>query len=47
MITNDTRDIGAITAASYDPTLVVLSEWTNFTSSQYLEAEKASELDIL
>lgn len=34
-------------AAAKDPTLIVLSEWTNFTAGEYMKAQEESELDIL
>lgn len=41
------REVKALTAAAADPTLVVLSEWTNFTADQYMKAQRDSELDLL
>ncbi|KAL6854709.1 hypothetical protein ACO1O0_005834 [Amphichorda felina] len=39
-------EIRAIEAAANDPKLLVLSEWTNYTSWDYVEAQRQSELDI-
>lgn len=43
----DNGQVKALTAAAKDPTLVMLSEWTKFTSDEYMQALKDSELNIL
>ncbi|UNI24279.1 hypothetical protein JDV02_010038 [Purpureocillium takamizusanense] len=39
-------EIRAMRAAANDPTMLVLSEWTNYTSWDYMKAQEDSELDI-
>ena len=43
----DNKEQKALTDAAKDPTLVMLSEWTKFTSEEYMQAMKDSELNIL
>jgi len=47
LINSDRRQISSMAGAASDPTLVVLSEWTNYTSREYMKAEEDSQLDIL
>jgi hypothetical protein len=47
LISSDDNDIKEMTNAARDPTLVVASDWTNFTSWEFWDAEVASGYDIL
>ncbi len=47
MISKDKKDIAAFEAATADPTLVTLSDWTNVTSADYLQIQIDSGLNIL
>ena len=47
LISNDTADLAAMRKAADNPTLIVNSDWDNYTSWDYLQAEKDSNADIL
>ena len=46
LITNSSSDLAAIEKAAGDPQVVMLSDWTKFTSAEYLAVEKAANLDV-
>jgi hypothetical protein len=46
MISNAPSDIQAMGAAN-DPKFVVISDWTQYDSEQYMMAQKVSKLQIL
>ncbi|KAE8326988.1 conidial pigment biosynthesis oxidase Arb2/brown2 [Aspergillus sergii] len=46
LITNDTDDIKGIEQAVANPELVVVSDWSQFKSWDYIEAEKAANLNL-
>ncbi|KAI9744721.1 MAG: hypothetical protein M1818_001646 [Claussenomyces sp. TS43310] len=45
-ISNNAKDINQMTKAAADPQLIMVSDWTNFTSDEYMQAQVNSELDI-
>jgi hypothetical protein len=46
MISANKDDIAAIEKAERNAQVIMLSDWTKFTSSEWFAAEKASGLDI-
>lgn len=47
MISNSSDDLSAMERAAKNPQLLVVSDWSNFTSWEYIQGLVASELDIL
>lgn len=47
MISNDTKDIAAMSKTGRDPNLIILSDWDRYTSDQYWAATQASEVLLL
>lgn len=47
MISNDTKDIAAMTKAGRDPNFIILSDWDRYTSDEYWAATQASEVLLL
>jgi hypothetical protein len=46
-ITNDSAEVALISRAVNNPQIITVSDWSNYTSGEYLAAEEASDLDIL
>ncbi|EGE06075.1 multicopper oxidase [Trichophyton equinum CBS 127.97] len=46
LISNETEDIKAMQRAAADPHLILISDWSRFTSEQYWETIKDTELEI-
>lgn len=46
-ISNDPKDIDAMSKAALDPKLMVLSDWSRFTSEEYWKAIEDSKLLLL
>lgn len=47
MISDDPADITAIEKATKNPELVVISDWSQFKSWEYLEAEDTANINLL
>ena len=47
MITNNTADLAAMRIAADNPQLIVNSDWDNYTSWDYMQAQEDSNADIL
>jgi hypothetical protein len=47
MISKDPKEQTALAKAAKNPTLVINSDWNNFTSWDYLKAQEDSNYDIL
>lgn len=47
MISDNPVDIAAIKKATEKPELVVISDWSQFKSWEYLEAEDAANINLL
>ena len=47
MISKDKRDISAMVRAEKSPNIVLVSDWTNFTSDEYMYYTKKSGMTIL
>ena len=46
-ITNLSSELQSIEAAAAKPKLVLLGDWTNFSSSDYFDAEVKTNMDLL
>ncbi|KAL8685395.1 MAG: hypothetical protein Q9218_007785, partial [Villophora microphyllina] len=46
LISSDQGDIKAMSRAAANPELIVVSDWSSFTSEQWLAAQEASHLDL-
>jgi hypothetical protein len=47
MISNDTTDIDQMTCAMQNPEIVVLSDWSHFTSEELRNISQAADIDPL
>lgn len=47
MITNDTTELEKIRMAEQYPELIMLSDWSQYTSFEYMDAMKQTGYDIL
>jgi hypothetical protein len=47
MISNDTKDITAMARAAAHPELIVVSDWSQYTSQDYWDATERSKLSLL
>lgn len=46
MISNNSQDLAAMQAATLDPHLVTLADWSHYTSTQFYRAQEKADVDI-